>query len=108
MASFDQSGWQLQSSRVYNIAGNLTLTEHSGPDELAEVVTGLQSRVRELTGIAEADREAVNAALAEAVASGDEEMAERLTELGNRLRALGGTELGTSVDVLAQWARHHF
>ncbi|CCK27730.1 hypothetical protein BN159_3351 [Streptomyces davaonensis JCM 4913] len=113
MASFDQSGWQLQNSRVYNIAGNLTLTEHSGPREFAEVVAELQSRVRKLTDVAEAEREAVNTELAEALAGGEEPAAERLTRLAERLRDLGGstaaaTELGNSVDALAQWAGRHF
>lgn len=113
MASFDQSHWQLQNSRVYNIAGGLTLTEHSGAREFAEVVTQLQSRIRELTDLTESDREAVNAELAEALASGDEPVAGRLARLAGRLRALGGTtaaaaELGNSVDTLAQWAGQHF
>ncbi|MDT9697748.1 hypothetical protein [Streptomyces sp. P17] len=113
MAFFDQSGWQLQNSRVYNIAGNLTLTEHSGPREFAEVVAELQSQVRALTDVAESEREAVNAELAEALANGEEPVAGRLTRLADRLRALGGTtaaatELGNSVDALAQWAGQHF
>lgn len=61
--TFDQSSWQLHNSRVFNIAGDLRLTEQSGPAEFAEAVAELRSRVGALEGVPESARAALDAEL---------------------------------------------
>ncbi|MFG2778797.1 hypothetical protein ACGFY7_13255 [Streptomyces prunicolor] len=63
--TFDQSSWQLHNSRVFNIAGDLRLTEQSGPAEFAEAVTELRSRIGALEGVPESERAALDAELAD-------------------------------------------
>ncbi|MEV6479022.1 hypothetical protein [Streptomyces sp. NPDC051576] len=63
--TFDQSSWQLHNSRVFNIAGDLRLTEQSGPAEFAEAVAELRSRVGALEGVPESERAALDAELAQ-------------------------------------------
>ncbi|MFI6400929.1 hypothetical protein [Streptomyces sp. NPDC050548] len=63
--TFDQSSWQLHNSRVYNIAGDLRLTEQSGPAEFAEAVAELRSRIGALEGVPESERTALDAELAD-------------------------------------------
>ncbi|MET7568190.1 hypothetical protein ABZT04_06750 [Streptomyces sp. NPDC005492] len=118
--TFDQSSWQLHNSRVYNIAGDLHLTEQSGPREFADAVTRVQADLGALDYVPESERAALDGELAlvveEATAEGDaapDAMVGRLTRVAGRLRALRGAttaavELGNSVDSLAQWAGHHF
>ncbi|MGH1551263.1 hypothetical protein ACRAWF_00690 [Streptomyces sp. L7] len=62
--TFDQSSWQLENSRVYNIAGDLRLTEQSGPADFAEVIAELRSRIGALEGVADSERAALDAELA--------------------------------------------
>lgn len=114
--TFQQNNWQLHGSKVYNIAGDLHLTEHSSPQEFSAVLDELRARIRALDTIPEADLEVIDAELAETHddETGDgEAVAGRLTRIANRLRALGGTttaaiELGSALDTLAQFAGQHF
>ncbi|XUL90769.1 hypothetical protein ACQ86D_32530 [Streptomyces galilaeus] len=62
--TFDQSSWQLENSRVYNIAGDLRLTEQSGPADFAEAVAELRSRIGALEGVPDSERAALDAELA--------------------------------------------
>ncbi|MDV9172953.1 hypothetical protein R6V09_22910 [Streptomyces sp. W16] len=62
--TFDQSSWQLNNSRVFNIAGDLRLTEQSGPAEFAEAIAELRSRIGALEGVTESERAALDAELA--------------------------------------------
>jgi len=131
--TFDQSSWQLHNSRVYNIAGDLYLTEQSGLLDLANAVARLRSDLGGLETVPEAERAAIDEELAGIAAQTDETsdtedpdaeeqddgtstgdvIAGRLARLANRLRALRGTttaavQLGESVDSLAHWAGQHF
>jgi hypothetical protein len=63
--TFNQSSWQLHNSRVFNIAGDLRLTEQSGPAEFAEAVAELRSRIGALEGVPESERAALDAELAD-------------------------------------------
>ncbi|MEU9363827.1 hypothetical protein AB0D78_11395 [Streptomyces avermitilis] len=133
---FHQSGWNV--GKVYNIAGDLHLTDRSSPREFAEALNELRSRIRALEDVPDADLTAMDAELAQAalaahtrdgedaaddaatgddatgdgLSSGDDIVAGRLTRVANRLRALGtataaASELGTSLDTMAQWVGHH-
>lgn len=122
--TFDQSSWQLHHSKVYNVAGDLHLTEQSGPREFAAVVESLRERLGTLEGVPDDEQSALDEELADIAASassdGSDEadtvgdpVAGRLTRLAVRLRALRGTAtaaaaLGGSVDELARWAGAHF
>ena len=118
--TFDQSSWQLHNSRVYNIAGDLHLTEQSGPQDFADAVTRVRTDLGALDDVPEDERAALDGELAlveeEAAAEEGPEadaVAGRLARVAGRLRALRGAttaavELGNSVDSLAQWAGHHF
>ncbi|MFC8515911.1 hypothetical protein [Streptomyces sp. NPDC057257] len=133
--TFDQSSWQLSNSRVYNIAGDLRLTEGGGPAEFAAVVAELRSRVQALEGVSESERAAVDAELAQVVGlsesvgeadagpPGDDEIDDgddsrrgivrRLGRARDLLRGVTGTvtaatELGDSLDTLAHWAGQQF
>ncbi|MET8025752.1 hypothetical protein [Streptomyces avermitilis] len=133
---FNQSGWNV--GKVYNIAGDLHLTDRSSPREFAEALNELRSRIRALEDVPDADLTAMDAELAQAELAahtrdgedatddaatgddatgdgpspGDDIVAGRLTRVANRLRALGtataaASELGTSLDTMAQWVGHH-
>ncbi|MGX5184199.1 hypothetical protein ACWKT5_15580 [Streptomyces avermitilis] len=133
---FNQSGWNV--GKVYNIAGDLRLTDRSSPQEFAEALNELRSRIRALEDVPGADLAAMDAELAQAALAadthagedatadaasgedatgdgpspGDDIVAGRLTRVANRLRALGtataaASELGTSLDTMAQWVGHH-
>ncbi|MFF0010254.1 hypothetical protein [Streptomyces sp. NPDC005374] len=118
--TFDQSSWQLHNSRVYNIAGDLHLTEQSGPQDFADAMTRVRADLGALDGVPEDERTALDEELAlveeESAAEerpGADAVAGRLARVAGRLRALGSAttaavELGNSVDSLAQWAGHHF
>ncbi|MFF9621682.1 hypothetical protein [Streptomyces griseosporeus] len=126
--TFDQSSWQLHNSRVYNISGDLHLTEQSGPAEFVAAVEEMRARVRALDNVDAPDIAAVDAELAEVAALGDGDpdtavddpedstrsgrAVRGLARVGALLRGLTGAataagELGASVDELAQWAGHH-
>lgn len=64
--TFDQSSWKIENSRIYNIAGDLRLTEESGPRELAEAITQARSRLRALDGLPDAERAAIDEELVQA------------------------------------------
>ncbi|MGV9345504.1 hypothetical protein ACWDSD_11960 [Streptomyces spiralis] len=49
--TFSQSSWQLHNSNVYNITGDLHLTERSGPADFVAVVEELRARVRALENV---------------------------------------------------------
>ncbi|MGW7048432.1 hypothetical protein ACWGDT_38370 [Streptomyces avermitilis] len=136
---FNQSGWNV--GKVYNIAGDLRLTDRSSPREFAEALNELRSRIRALEDVPDTDLAAMDAELAQAALAadthdgddgddstdddatgdvatgdgpspGDDIVAGRLTRVANRLRALGtataaASELGTSLDTMAQWVGHH-
>jgi hypothetical protein len=126
--TINQPGWQFHgNARIYTIAGDLHLTEASGPQEFAEVLGELRSRIRELEGVPAEELARVDTELAQVVdpaaggegdADGDTDedgdvVAGRLTRIAARLRALGGSadavvEAGNSLDQLAQWAGTHF
>ncbi|MEW2509700.1 hypothetical protein [Streptomyces sp. NPDC046870] len=119
--TFHQENWQLHGSKVYNIGGDLRLTEQSSPQEFAAVLQELRARLAALETLPEADRRDIDEdlAAADSDADGDETdtaqgdvVAGRLSRIANRLRALGGTataavELGAAVDTLAQFAGQH-
>ncbi|MEU2587770.1 hypothetical protein ABZ612_33625 [Streptomyces avermitilis] len=133
---FNQSGWDV--GKVYNIAGDLRLTDRSSPREFTEALNELRSRIRALEDVPDAALAAMDAELAQAALAadthdgedstdddatgddatgdgpvpGDDIVAGRLTRVANRLRALGtataaASELGTSLDTMAQWVGHH-
>ncbi|MFC9128903.1 hypothetical protein ACFT4A_18920 [Streptomyces sp. NPDC057099] len=124
--TINQPGWQFHgNARIYTIAGDLHLTEASGPQEFTEVLGELRSRIRELEGVPTEELAQVDTELAQVVdAAGDGDgdadedgdgdvVAGRLTRIADRLRALGGSanavaEAGNSLDQLAQWAGTHF
>ncbi|MER6024655.1 hypothetical protein [Streptomyces sp. NPDC001851] len=119
--TFHQNHWQLQGSKVYNIAGDLRLTEQSGPQEFAAVLRELRTRIGALESLSEPERADLDRDLAQAdpTADGDgtdtvegDVVAGRLTRIAGRLRALGGTaaaavELGGAVESLAHFAGQH-
>ncbi|MFI6011800.1 hypothetical protein ACIBAG_23790 [Streptomyces sp. NPDC051243] len=123
--TINQSGWQFHgSARVYTIAGDLHLTENSGPQEFAAVLNELRTRIQALEEIPAEELADLDAELEQAAETGpgeDDDEAEvdgdavagRLTRLANRLRGLSGTtnaalEASNSLEQLAQWAGAHF
>ncbi|MFB7246920.1 hypothetical protein CW362_35785 [Streptomyces populi] len=119
--TFHQENWQLQGSKVYNITGDLHLTEQSGTAEFVAALNELRSKVQELTDLPTEERRELDQDLAAADPTADTDgvdatdgdaVSGRLTRIAHRLRALGGTataalELGTAVDSLAQYAGQH-
>ncbi|MGX4690089.1 hypothetical protein [Streptomyces sp. JNUCC 63] len=69
--TFNQSSWQLHNSKVYNIAGDLHLTEQSGPSEFVAVVEELRARIRALENVPEPQLAAVDQELAEVADLGE-------------------------------------
>ncbi|GHE52182.1 hypothetical protein GCM10014715_01000 [Streptomyces spiralis] len=69
--TFSQSSWQLHNSNVYNITGDLHLTERSGPADFVAVVEELRARVRALENVPEPELAAVDAELAQVSALGE-------------------------------------
>jgi hypothetical protein len=72
--TFNQSNWHV--NKVYNIGGDLHLTEQSGPADFVAAVEELRARARALENVPAPERAALDQELAEVAALGELDDAE--------------------------------
>ena len=116
-AVFNQPGWNV--GRVYNIAGNLILSETSSREDFLDALRELRQELATLDQVdaaqrAELDTE-LDGALMEASSPqpSKERVVGRLERLGERLSALGGVmsralDVAKTVASVAAWATNFF
>jgi hypothetical protein len=110
---FNQQGWNV--GKVYNVAGNLILTETSSREDFLRALGGLKQELAALDQIDATERAELEAevdgALADAGAPepSKERVVSRLQRLAERLSAFGGVvagalEVAHAVTAVAAWA----